>query len=60
MEEDDELMTTHSDSNLVPLQQNRIRGSREAFLIREKFKDCFNSAQGSVEWQRRAVENGHY
>ncbi|PNF15697.1 hypothetical protein B7P43_G12476, partial [Cryptotermes secundus] len=60
VEEDDELMTAHSDSNLVPLQQNRIRGSRQAFLIRKKFKDCFSSAQGSVEWQRRAVENGHY
>ena len=49
VEEDYELMTTHSESNLVPLQQNRIRGSRQAFLIREKFKDCFNSTQGSVE-----------
>ncbi|XP_024083021.1 protein ALP1-like [Cimex lectularius] len=57
---DDELMISNNNSILVPLQNNRIRSSRQAFLIREKFKMCFNSAQGSVEWQNRAVQRGHY
>lgn len=59
-EEDNELINNPAENNFAPLAQNRIRSSRQAFQIRERFKNCFNSAQGSVEWQRRAVERGKY
>lgn len=57
---DDEFMMNRNSIHLRPLQHSRIRGSREAFFIREKFRDCFNSVQGSVEWQNRAIEKGQY
>lgn len=47
---DDEFMINRNCNHLRPLQHSRIRGSREVFFIREKFRDCFNSAQGSVNW----------
>lgn len=59
-EEDNELACSSLESIFVDLPQNRARSSRAAFLIREQFKDCFNSPQGSVEWQQRAVERGQY
>lgn len=59
-EEDDEIVDNFNKTYFVPLAQNRNRSSTEAFSIREKFTDCFNSVEGSVEWQRRAVERGKF
>lgn len=59
-DEDDELLKSAESNNFLPLSHNRIRASNEAFQIRERFKKCFNSVDGSVEWQRRCVERGKY
>ena len=34
------------------------RGGREAFEVRNLFKEYFNSAQGSVTWQQNHVNRG--
>ena len=61
-EEDSEVFssTSSTESNLTPLARNRHRSSTEAFSVREKFTQCFNSADGSVDWQRAAVERGQF
>lgn len=58
--EDNEITTALDNNQLVSLSRNRSRFSNEAFSIRQKFTDCFNSADGSVDWQHRAVERGQY
>ncbi|CAI6347335.1 unnamed protein product [Macrosiphum euphorbiae] len=41
--------------NLDPLRRN---STREAFQVREKFRDYFNSDAGSVVWQVESVRKG--
>lgn len=41
--------------NLDPLRRN---STREAFQVREKFRDYFNSDAGSVVWQVERVRKG--
>ncbi|CAH1956465.1 unnamed protein product [Acanthoscelides obtectus] len=59
-EENDEVLTNSHENHFIPLALNRTRNSTEAFNIRQKFTECFNSADGSVEWQRRAIERGQF
>ena len=49
-----------SEHQLLPLMANRVRNSNEAFQVRERFTKFFNSAAGSVPWQQRSVQRGHY
>ncbi|XP_050498040.1 uncharacterized protein LOC126879131 [Diabrotica virgifera virgifera] len=59
--EDSEITVATLDNNqLASLPRNRSRCCNEAFFIRQTFTDCFNSANGSVDWQRRAVERGQF
>lgn len=59
-EEDEAMLTNQSESLFNDLPPNGNRCTTEAFSIRQKFTECFNSAAGSVEWQRRAVERGQF
>lgn len=59
-EDDDDEIDLPSDNQLLPLSRSRVRCTKNAFLTRQKFTECFNSASGSVEWQRKAVSRGQY
>ncbi|KAG5864410.1 hypothetical protein JTB14_001497 [Gonioctena quinquepunctata] len=56
---DDEIANNFSESNFSSLAPNRNRSSNEAFSIRQNFR-IFNSNEGSVDWQRKAVERGQF
>ncbi|CAH1986926.1 unnamed protein product [Acanthoscelides obtectus] len=58
-QEEDEIEMLR-ESQLLPIAPNRTRGANEAFLIREKFTDFYNSPAGSIPWQQKLVQRGHY
>ncbi|CAG7726057.1 unnamed protein product [Allacma fusca] len=41
------------------VRQGSNNATTEAFEVREKFKDYFNSEEGSVHWQRSYVLRGY-
>ncbi|XP_049772304.1 uncharacterized protein LOC126157015 [Schistocerca cancellata] len=57
-EEDD--MAPLSTNQLMSPAPSRCRNESEAFLTREKFNECFNSPEGSVQWQYAAIKRGQY
>lgn len=48
----------HTEAGLLDLDLIRRNCSREAFQVREKFKEYFNSDVGSVVWQVNSVRRG--
>lgn len=58
-EEDDEIDIL-SEDQLLPLNATRIRYTRQAFMVRQRFTEYFNSSVGSVDWQRKAVNRGQF
>lgn len=58
--DDDDEMDPRVENQLLPLSRSRIRCTKQVFVTRQKFTECFNSTTGSVEWQRKVVSRGKY